>query len=514
MTNPAQAPTGMTAVFATHVGQINDILCSVNALQWDARVMMPRDGAATRGHQIATLKGIARDMILHPALADAAQAVLEQGDPVQSRAAQAVLHARDYHARIPASLLRRQAEQSALAQAAWSQARATSDFALFRPWLEQVVALARETAAAVGYEGHPYDAMVRIFEPGETAASLSVLFDRLRSGIRPVLDAALSRPAPRTDFLYRNFPPDAQRQFCAAMAQALGYDMARGRLDTAVHPFEISLTRQDVRITSRWEPDYLPMSIFGTIHETGHALYEQGVDPALTRSAHTSDMVGLYAVGGTSFGMHESQSRLLEMHVGRSPAFWARHYGTLRDTFPDQLSDVSAGEWVAAVNRVEPGLIRVKADELTYDLHIMLRVRIEMALMEGSLKVADIPAVWNAAMREDLGLDVPGDAKGCLQDVHWSSGYIGSFPTYTIGNLTAAQIMAHLDATQPDIRAGLDRGETCALRAALGDAVWRHGRSRSRAELLAGIGATASDPASYLAYLEAKFAGPAAGALS
>lgn len=491
--------------FADRLGRLNDVLCAANTLQWDARVMMPPEGAATRGHQLATLKGIARQMILDPALAGSAEALLNDPCATTRRAAKAVLEAKEYHARIPATLLRRQAEQSALAGAAWAEARAKRDFLLFKPWLEEVVRLARETAEATGYDAHPYDAMVKVFEPGETAASITTLFDTLSSGIKPILDAARGRPAPRTDFLYRHYPPEAQQRFCAAIAESLGYDRARGRLDTAVHPFEISFTRQDVRITSRWEPHYLPMSIFGTIHETGHALYEMGVDPDLTRSAHATDMIGLYAVGGTSFGMHESQSRLLENHVGRTPAFWERHFGTLCDFFPEQLSDVTLEEWIASVNRVEPGPIRVQADELTYDLHIMLRVRIEMALIDGSLAVADIPGVWNDAMREDLSVDVPDDALGCLQDVHWSSGYIGSFPTYTIGNVTAAQIMAHLDRTRPDIRVDLERGETKALREELKNTVWRYGRSQNRREIVELFGVVGSDASAYLTYLQKKF---------
>jgi carboxypeptidase Taq len=484
---------------AARVARLNDLLCAVNALQWDARVMMPPGGAATRGHQIATLKGIARDMILDPGMADAAGA---EGD---TQAARAVLAARDRHARIPADLLRRQAETSATAGAAWAEARRLGDFATFRPHLETVIDLARQEAAAVGYEEHPYDPMVQVFEPGETAAGLAAFFDTLRAGIRPILDAALGRPRPRTDFLRRDYPEAGQQAFCLSLAEALGYDRTRGRLDTAVHPFEISATRNDVRITSRWRRDYLPMSIFGTIHEVGHALYEMGVDPALTRTAHTTDMIGLYAVGGTSFGMHESQSRLLENHVGRAPAFWARHFGRLRDAFPEQLSDVTEAEFVAAVNRVEPGLVRVEADELTYDLHVMLRVRLEMALMDGSLSVVDLPDAWNAGMRDDLGLEVPHDGLGCLQDVHWSHGYVGSFTTYTIGNATAAQLMAHLDAERPDIRTALDAGRTGPLRDALGDLVWCHGRSRMRAELLAGIGCEPGNAINYLTYLRAEF---------
>jgi len=492
------------------VAHLNDVLCTVNALNWDSRTMMPPGGAETRGHQIATLKGIAREMIMAPAMRDAVDAALEttaDRDPLDPdrRAAEAVAAAIDHHSRVPPALLRAQAEHSTLSGAAWAEARKRSDFRIFRPYLERTIALARELADALGHDGHPYDAMVQIFEPGETAASLASLFGQLRSGLLPILDEALGRPRPRTDFLYRDYPEVQQQVFAHEMARLLGLDAERSRLDTTIHPFEISFTRNDVRITSRWSRNYLPMSIFGSIHETGHALYELGADPGLTRTAHATDMIGLYAVAGTSFGMHESQSRLLENHIGRSPAFWARHFPRLRDTFPNQLADVSEAEFLAAVNRVEPGLVRVEADELTYDLHIMLRVEIEMALMDGSLAVADIPSVWNATMRRELGVDVPGDHLGCLQDVHWSSGYIGSFPTYTIGNLTAAQIMSHVDVVFPAVRRGLEGGDTAPLCEVLSDLVWRHGRSRSRSEILDSIGAAPNDTQAYLKYLERKF---------
>ena len=496
----------MSMSFSERVARLNDILCTVNVLRWDARVMMPAGGALSRGHQIATLQGLARDMLVDPAMADAAEeARLSARDDTARAAAEAVLHARAWHLKIPETLLRQQAETSVIAGQAWAKARAEGDFATFRPYLEEVVAIARKMAEAIGHDGHPYDPMVQIYEPGETAASLSALFETLRAGIKPILDKALSRPAPGSDFLYRDYPVEAQKALCAELAALLGLDMERSRLDTAVHPFEISFTRQDVRITSRWDRNYLPMSVFGTMHETSHALYEQGIDKALTRTAHTTDLIGLYAVGGSSFGMHESQSRLFENHIGRSPAFWSHHFGKLRDHFPEQLSDVSEQEFVAAINRVEPGLIRVEADELTYDLHIMLRVRIEMALMDGSLAVDDVPEAWNAAMRDDLGIDVPNDRLGCLQDIHWSSGYIGSFPTYTIGNVTAAQLMARFDTIHPDLRGAADAGDLKPLREALAETVWRHGRSKDRHELLAAIGADADDCEPYIAYLRGKF---------
>ena len=492
--------------FTNRIAEINDLLSAVNLLQWDARVMMPAGGAETRGQQIATLKAKAREMLLDPAMADAAEDMLAQtADDRERGAAEAVLAARKWHLGVPSALLRRQDEISVLAGRAWERARADGDFALFRPHLAEIISLARQMAETIGYDAHPYDPMVQIYEPGETAASLKALFDDLRDGIKPVLEAALERPKPRTDFLYRDYPAEQQKALCAELAEILGLDFNRSRLDTAVHPFEISFTRQDVRITSRWNPNYLPMSIFGTMHETGHALYEQGVDPALNRSAHTTDLIGLYAVGGSSFGMHESQSRLFENHIGRSADFWALHFERLKRHFPDQLADVSETEFVHAVNRTEPGLIRVEADELTYDLHIMLRVRIEMALMDGSLAVDDVPEAWNAAMRADLGIDVPHDGLGCLQDVHWSSGYIGSFPTYTIGNVTAAQIMARLDETETHLRAAARAGELAPLCDRLGEIVWCHGRSRGRHAVLSAIDADAGDCSAYVNYLREKF---------
>ncbi len=487
--------------FTARIGRINDLLCSVNLLQWDARVMMPAGGAETRGQQIATLKGLAREAILDPALGEAAETALAGALTDTDRsAAEAVLEARAFHAAIPSELLQAQSEQSALAGSAWAEARRTADFSLFKPYLERAVDLARQQAEALGYEDHPYDPMADLYEPGETAASLSALFDELRTGLLPILDTARGRPEPRRDFLFRSCDVTTQQEVCRKLAGIMGYDGNRGRLDTTVHPFEISMTRNDVRITSRWRPDYLPMALFGSLHETGHALYELGIDPAHTRGVHATDLRLLYAVGGSSFGMHESQSRLIENHVGRSDTFWEKHFGLLRDAFPDALGDVTVEEWLAAIRYVTPGLTRVESDELTYDLHIMLRVRIEMALLDGSLSVADVPEAWNTAMRDDLGLEVPDDGSGCLQDVHWSSGYFGSFPTYTIGNITAATLFSQLRADK-DVAAGLEQADYAPLRAALGERVWRHGRSRTRQQVMGGQ----TDPTAYLDHLRARY---------
>jgi carboxypeptidase Taq len=272
-----------------------------------------------------------------------------------------------------------------------------------------------------------------------------------------------------------------------------------------VHPFEISFTREDVRITTRFRPERVSPSIFGTLHETGHALYEQNIDPDFTRSVFATDLLGLYAVGGTSFSVHESQSRLFENHVGRSAAFWRHRYADLIAAFP-VFADVPIAEFLSAITTVESGFIRVEADEVTYDFHVMLRVEVEAALMDGSLKARDVPEYWRRSVRDGLGLDVKNDREGCLQDMHWASGYVGSFCTYTIGNIMAAQLFETARTKVPDIAPALERGDVGPLSAWLRDQVWRHGRRYERDELLTRATGRKLDPAPYLRHLTARYA--------
>jgi len=459
---------------------------------------------------MATLTMLARDTLLAPET-DAAIGAAEQAtatlpsDSVQRRAVSQARHALAYHRRIPDDLLRRKAELKAVSQAAWVKAREQDDFASFRPYLETQVDLGRRIADAIGHQGHPYDALVAIFEPGETAASLTRLFGGLRAGIAPLLSAIRQAPAIRTDFLERDFPVEGQARFARRVAEAVGYDFGRGRLDTTVHPFEISFTRNDVRITTRFHRNWLPAGIFGALHEAGHGIYEQGVDPAFTRSVLATDLIGLYAVGGVSFGAHESQSRLFENHVGRARSFWDLHFPALQAEFPVQLGDIDTDTFHHGVNAVRPGFIRVEADELTYDLHIMLRVELEIALIEGTLKVADLPQAWAEIVRRDLGLTVPDHRRGVLQDIHWSGGQIGTFCNYTIGNVMAAQLFEAALAAVPAIKPALERGDYGPLRSWLGEHVHQHGRRFTRDELLVRATGRALDPAPYLSYLTQKY---------
>ena len=490
------------------IGAINDLLTTVNLLVWDSRTMMPAGAAAARGRQIATLTRLARDLAcdddMMRRLEAAERDVAVAGAAEVDRAAvRQVRDAVDAHRRIPADLVERRAKLQAVATQAWIDARSRDDFASFEPFLAETMVLARALADSLGWSEHPYDALVGLYEPGETLASLRALFGALRPELKRILAAAQARPAPR-DVLAGDFPPAEQMALSARLAAAIGYDFKRGRIDPTVHPFEISFTRDDVRITTRSKPNHVAQSIFGTLHEAGHGLYEQNVDPDFTRSIFATDLLGLYAVGGTSYGAHESQSRLFENHVGRSAAFWRRHYPELVAVFP-AFAAVSLDEFLTAITRVSPGLIRTDADEVTYDFHVMMRVEIEAALLDGSLATRDLPEIWREQMRTNLGLEVPNDREGCLQDAHWAAGLVGSFCTYTIGNIMAAQVFEAACGASPRVRAALEDGDVGPLSSWLREAVWQHGRRYRRDELLRQATGRTLDLAPYVRHLSRRY---------
>lgn len=472
--------------------------------------MMPKGGAKTRSLQLATLAVAARNLLCSDEMKRAlegaeAEVAGKADDSPEARIVAQVREAIDYHERIPAELLRRKTELGAATHQVWAEAREKADFAIFAPSLSEMVDISRQMAEAIGYDEHPYDALMYRFEPGTTNSGLKTLFARLREGMLPLVRAIAEAEKPRTDFLTRDFPVADQMTFALNMAERIGYDTDRGRLDTTVHPFEVSFTRNDVRITTRVNRNYMPMSLFGALHEAGHAMYEQGVDPAYTRTPLATDLISLYAVGGVSFGAHESQSRLWENHVGRSRAFWRNHMDDIRAAYPGLLDDVTAEEFYRAINRSEPSLIRVESDELTYDFHVMVRTEIEAKMVDGSLQVADLPEAWNATMKEYLNVDVPDDAHGVLQDVHWSSGQIGTFCNYTVGNIMAAQLFDTATSTNPEIQTALDTANYAPLRDWLTENVAQHGRRFSRDELLVKATGRALDPEPYIAHLTKKF---------
>ncbi len=493
------------------IGAISDLLCAASVLVWDSRTFMPPGGVEARGRQIATLTDAARERLLgaptRRAL-DAAEAAVAGSprDAPEAREVAAVREALAFHDRIPGDLIRRKAELRSRANAAWAAARARDDFALFAPTLAATIELQRAYADAIGYADHPYDALIALYEPGGTIAGMRRLFDALRPTLREVGEVAEARPAPSADFLARPYPAEGQRRFAERIAGAFGFDLARGRIDFTLHPFEVSFTRHDVRLTMRRAETFDPPALFGAFHEIGHGLYEQNVDEAHSRTALATDLKGLYAVGGTSFGAHESQSRLWENHVGRSRPFWEAHYGALRDAFAPSLDDVTLDRFHAAILRARRGPIRTDADEPSYDLHVMLRVEIEADLIGGRLAVRDVPEAWRAAMTRDLGVTPRGDADGCLQDIHWSSGMFGSFSTYTIGNVMAAQLFEAASA-EAGVAAGLGQADYGPLGDWLRERVWRHGRALGRDEILARATGRGLDPAPYLRHLRRRYAG-------
>ena len=494
-----------------HIAMLNDILNTINILNWDSRTQMPPGGSETRGYQLASLSRLAQDHFASDKTAhllDAAEAEIASEDPDSYRVC-AVRQTRQYYEivrRIPADLLSRKAALIPVSEQVWHEAKKGNDFNRFAPYLQKMLDLAKERAEAIGYQDHPFDALVFEFEPSMTAAKLKVLFADLRAGVLPLLKRIVEHSEPLAKNLWlREYPVEKQKAFALEMAQRIGYDLNRGRLDIAPHPFEISFTRQDVRITTRYNLHYFPMALFGTLHETGHALYEQNIDPSLTRSALTTDFLGQYAVGGTSYGAHEASSRLWENQIGRSRSFWQTNFPRLREYFPEQLSDADADIFYRSVNRVQPSLIRVEADEVTYNFHIMLRVEIEMGLLEGKFQLKDLPEIWKAKMQEYLGVVPATDSEGVLQDIHWSGGQFGSFPSYTVGNIMSAQLLEAAGHDTPSLDPALASGDYAPLLSWLKENVYRHGRAYSTSELLQRCTGSDLHVRPYLKYLEEKF---------
>jgi carboxypeptidase Taq len=386
---------------------------------------------------------------------------------------------------------------TALAHQAWVEARKADDFAHFQPHLEEIVNLRQQYSEFFAPYDHPYDPLLDYYEPGMKTSQVKAVFDSLRPRQVELVREITERGTPIDDaVLHQEFDEGKQWDFGIEVAKALGYDFDRGRQDKAAHPFTTSFGIGDVRITTRFDPKYLGTALFGTIHETGHAIYDQGAKPSLDRTE---------LIDGASLGVHESQSRMMENLVGRSRPFWAAFYPRLQEYFPRQLGEVDLDAFYRAINKVEPSLIRVEADEATYNLHIMLRFEIELALAEGKLPVSDLPEVWKSKMEEYLGLTPPNDADGVLQDVHWSAGYIGYFSTYSLGNLMASQFWAKMEGDIPDLREQIRGAQFSEMLAWLRENIHQHGAKFEPMELLERVTGETLSVEPYLGYLTEKF---------
>lgn len=486
---------------------LHDLMMATGVLHWDREVNMPEAGHAVRVRQITTLRRLAHELLTSDETGEAIAAAKDaiDGAPYESFEAGLVREAErayDDARKLPTDYVERASQVSGEAHRVWVRARAEDDFAAFAPWLERVVDLCREKAELYGYEDEPYDALLDKFERDARTAEVHALLGAAREELVPLLQAIGRSPVEVDDApLHAPFPIEGQQRFARTIAAAVGYDLERGHLGTAVHPFAISFGRDDVRITTRWYPDFLGPSLFGTLHESGHAMYEQGTDPAYARTP---------LARGASMGLHESQSRMFENLVGRSRGFWQRHYGHLQETFPDRLGNTSLDDFYRAINKVQPSLIRVEADELTYNLHIILRFELELALLHGDLQARDVPAAWGERMEQLLGIRPPTDRQGCLQDVHWTRPDFGYFPTYALGNLYAAQILEAAKSADGAIGEGLARGETDALLAWLRANVHRFGKLYTPAELVQRCTGKPLSHEPFVRYARAKF-GPLYG---
>ena len=446
-------------------------------LAWDEETYLPRGGVGQRASQLALLAGLLHDRAADPRVGELLAAV--EGLLLTDDAAANIREFRRVYERsirLPRTLVEESIRVASFAQPEWAAARQDADFARFRPWLEKIVALKRREAECLGYVQHPYDALLEEYEPGARTDDIAVLFAALRKELLPLVNAlTYARRRPDTSILKRDYPLDRQRIFGEVAAAALGFDFDAGRLDTTTHPFFATIGPGDVRIATRYQPHQFNAAFFATLHEVGHALYEQGLPV---------NEYGTPLGTPNSLALHEAQSRLWENTVGRGPAFWKYFFPLARQMFPAALGDVKQDDFVFAVNNVEATFVRVTADEVTYNLHILIRFELERALMAGDLVASDVPAAWNEAYRHYLGISPANDADGCLQDGHWSAGMIGYFPTYTLGNLYAAQLFAQVRREVGDLDEAFGRGDFSGLLDWLRDRIYRQGGRYPVARLL------------------------------
>lgn len=467
--------------------------CSA-VLHWDQQTQMPKAGAAHRGEQLALLARLAHREATDPKIRElliAAEAESWPADSFEAANLREYRHSFERAMKIPPRLVEELARVTSLANEAWIEARSRSDFSLFRPHLETIVALKREEASAVGWKDHPYDALLDEYEPGATTAAITKIFKELSEGLVPIIQTiTASGIRPDRSILERDYPIDRQRIFAESAAAAIGFDFHAGRLDTTTHPFCSGFGPGDCRITTRYNPRGFHEAFFGVLHETGHAIYEQNLPV---------DRYGEPAAVACSLGIHESQSRLWENLVGRNEPFWKHFFPRLRQMFP-AVSDVSLDDFFLAINDVHPSMIRVEADEATYNLHIVLRFEIEQALIQGDLPVADLPEAWNEKFQKLFNMRPANDREGCLQDIHWSFGGLGYFPTYTLGNLYASQFFAAARKAIPDLDAEFQTGSFDSLREWLVQQIHRQGRRYRAGQLCERV---TGEPLSVRPFLDA-----------
>ncbi len=475
------------------------LLTSISRLlEWDQETYMPPEGATVRAEQVELMAELIHQRKTHPNFGEAL-ARLEKAEHELSDNERAALREwkRDYKLALalPPPFVKKFAKVTSESISIWATARKNNDFAHFAPTLKNIISLCKERASFIGFDANPYDALLDTFEPGLTISKVSPLFKELKEGLLPLLKKIQSAPQIKDDFLYGDFSHDEQLDFGNELLKAMGHDSAKGRLDLSTHPFSMAIHPSDSRITTRITAGSFFDCIGAVLHEAGHSLYEMGLLP---------EYYGSPICEPASYGIHESQSRFWETRIGQSKPFWSHFLPKLQKRFP-QLEGVALNDFYRAINRVIPSCTRVEADEVTYSLHVILRYEMERDLISGSLPVDQIPARWNETMQELLGITPPSDAEGCLQDIHWSFGAFGYFPSYTLGNLYASQFFEAFEEAYPDWESRVQKGELTFIREWLNQMIHQHGRVFSAEELVEKVTGKPASAAPYLSYLHRKY---------
>jgi carboxypeptidase Taq len=482
--------------------EINDLNSASSVLTWDQTTYMPPGGAAARGRQIATLGKLAHEKFTDPTIGKLLDDLKshEKSLPYDSDEAGLIRVARREYEKalkVPAPFLAEFLNHGALTYHAWTKARPANDFQSVRPYLEKMLELSRKLAKFYGYKGHIADPLIDESDEGMTVATVRPLFAQLREQLVPIVKAITSQPLSDDSCLKKTYLEAPQWEFGLEVIKRFGYDFNRGRQDKTHHPFCTRFSIGDVRITTRFKENDLGEGLFSTMHESGHAMYEQGVNPGYE---------GTPLARGTSSGVHESQSRLWENIVGRSRGFWEFFYPKLQQKFPQQLSSVSLDAFYRAINKVERSLIRTDADEVTYNLHVMLRFDLELQLLEGKLRIQDLPDAWRERFMADFGLTPPDDKDGCMQDVHWHAGPIGgAFQGYTLGNILSAQLFETALQAHPEIQRQIKQGEFGTLYRWLKEKIYQQGRKYTADELVKRVTGGPMRIEPYIRYLKTKY---------
>lgn len=484
------------------LGEVTDLQRAAQLLEWDQETYMPPGGVQGRAEQQSTLHRLAHQKFtaaeMGKLLDDLEGEVSGQPyDSYEASLTRVVRRDYDQQIKVPTELVADIAHAGATARPYWEKARTEDKFSIFAPYLEKNVELNRRLAEALGYQKRPYDALIDLYEPGLTTEQLESLFAQLRTAIVPLVAEIADHDDVVDDrVMHGHFDPVTQVQYGMGVVTKLGYDLRRGRQDISAHPFESSFGPGDTRITTRIDPQFFNMCFFGLVHESGHAMYQQGIGEELDRTPLWD---------GATPGVHESQSRMWENLVARSQQFWKHFFPSLQSTFPAQLRGIDEEKFYRAVNKSHPSLIRVEADEVTYNLHIVLRFELENEMLEGKLKIRDLPEAWRTRFKSYLGIDVPNDTDGALQDIHWSSVSFGIFPGYTLGNLIGAQLMEKARADMPDLEGQIGSGEFAPLLGWLRTNVHQHGRKFTPNELLERATGRPLTAAPWIAYVRQKF---------